>query len=221
MIQLKGKVAGMLQCIVPDNIEEEEILRELGELASAGKKLLEGNSVVMDMKGRAVSFDLMEKICRTFVNPSGSKVISWIILDADSHEMFKRAGLSLGEPNVKALVRGKYAFGSQQGFLFTGTLRGGQRIEHDGDVIVAGHANTGSEILATGHVVILGWLKGLVHAGCSGNNNMSVSARLLESGQVRIGNKVGLIDRSSSFWGKSCIVTVVDKEVLIAEWPVV
>lgn len=219
MIQLKGKVAGMLQCVVPDDTDEDQMLKELGELASAGKKLLDGNSVVMDMKGRPLSFALMKRIWDVFIEPSGGKVISWIILDAASQDPLKRMGVSMGEP--KAPRRGGPAAANMTGLLFTGTLRGGQKIEHDGDVIVAGHANTGSEILATGHVVVLGWLKGLVHAGCGGDRDMSVAARSLESGQVRIGNKVGLIDRSSSFWGKPSIVTVSDEEVLIAEWPAI
>lgn len=220
MIQLKGKMAGVLQCVVPDDIDEGAMLCELGELASSARaKLLRDNSVVMDMKGRPVSASLMEKIYGVFVEPSGCRVISWIILDAVSFEVLKKLGMPLGEP--KLTQRRTAINDNPPGLLFTGTLRGGQKIEHDGDVIVAGHANTGSEVSAAGHVVVLGWLKGLVHAGCNGNNGMSVSARSLEAGQVRIGNKVGLIDRSSPFWGKSSIVTVSDEEVLIAEWPAI
>lgn len=219
MIKLKGKVSGMLQCLVPDDTDEEQMLRELGEVALAGKRMLEGNNVVMDMCGRALSFGLMEKICEQFIEPSGCKVVGWVVLDVASQEVLKKTGVQLGEP--KTLTRGKAASGATAGLLFTGTLRGGQRIEHDGDVLVAGHANTGSEILATGHVVVLGWLKGLVHAGCNGNNSMSISARLLESGQVRIGNKVGLIEGNSSFWGKAALITVSEDEVLISEWPAI
>lgn len=218
MIQLKGKSAGIVQCIVPDDTDENTVLRELDELAVAGKKLLDGNGVVMDMRGRSVGFDLIGKIWERFIEPSGCRVVSWIILDAASHEVLKRSAIPLGEPKVQP--RGA-AVMTSPGLLFTSTLRGGQKIEHDGDVIVAGHANTGSEILATGHVVVLGWLKGLVHAGCDGNTSVSVAARSLESGQVRIGNKVGLIDRSSTFWGKPSIVTVSDDEVFIAEWPLI
>lgn len=219
MIQLKGKKAGMLQCIVPDDAGEAEMLAGLSELASAGMKLLRGSDVVMDMRGRPVSLDLIGKICGVFLEPAGCRAVSWIILDASSQEALKKIGLPLGEP--KTSQRGRASSLGAHGLLFTGTLRGGQKIEHSGDVIVAGHANTGSEILAEGHVVVLGWLKGLVHAGCGGDNNMSVAARSLESGQVRIGNKVGLIDRQSPFWGRSSIVTASDEEILIAEWPAI
>lgn len=219
MIQLKGKRAGMLQCIVPDDTGDDEMLAGLGELASAAMKLLRGSDVVMDLKGRPVGLDLIGKICGVFLEPAGCRAVSWIVLDASSQETLKKIGLPLGEP--KAAAKGRASAAGAPGLLFTGTLRGGQKIEHAGDVIVAGHANTGSEILAEGHVVVLGWLKGLVHAGCGGDNNVSVAARSLESGQVRIGNKVGLIDRQSPFWGRSSIVTASDEEVLIAEWPAI
>lgn len=209
----------MLQCVISDDIGEDEMIRGLGEFVSAGVKLLKGSEIVMDMKGRPVSLDLIGRISEVFLVPAECRAVSWIVLDASSHSALKKIGLPLGEPKVSQKNRASAA--GAPGMLFTGTLRGGQKIEHGGDVIVAGHANTGSEILADGHVVVLGWLKGLVHAGCNGNNSMSVAARSLESGQVRIGNKVGLIDRQSPFWGRPSIVTVGDEEVLIAEWPAI
>lgn len=219
MIKLKGKTAGMLQCVIPDDMEEDEMLRALSEFVSAGANLLKDSEIVMDMKGRPVNLDLIGRISDVFLVPAECRAVSWIVFDASSYDTLKKIGLPLGEPKI--LQNKKAAAEGVPGMLFTGTLRGGQKIEHEGDVIVAGHANTGSEIWAGGHVVVLGWLKGLVHAGCAGNNNMSVAARSLESGQVRIGNKVGLIDRQSPFWGRSSIVTVSDEEVLIAEWPAI
>jgi septum site-determining protein MinC len=207
----------MLQCIVPEDADDATMLAWFDQVLAGGLKLLEGNLVVMDMGGRPLDLALIAKIYARFLEPANCRVASWIVLDGASQDMMKRIGLPTGEPKLPA--KGKNAPKAKQGLLFSGTLRGGQRIEHDGDVIVAGHANTGSEILATGHVVVLGWLKGLVHAGCEGDEEMSVTARSFESGQVRIGRKVGLVDKSSHFWGKSAVVTVSDGEVVIGEWP--
>lgn len=219
MVQLKGRQGGMIQCIVPEELDEAAMMDGFVKLLDSGVKLLKGNSVVMDMRGRQVDFTLIEKIYERFIEPAECKVVSWIVLDGASQDMLKKVGLPTGEP--KATPKGSGARAPQGGLLFTGTLRGGQKIEHDGDVIVAGHANTGSEILATGHVVVLGWLKGLVHAGCGGDDSMSVSARSFESGQVRIGRKVGLVDKESHFWGNPAVVTVNGDEVVIGEWPAI
>lgn len=56
------------------------------------------------------------------------------------------------------------------------TLRSGSSIHFDGDVIVFGDVNPGAQIVAGGNVVVLGSLKGEVHAGAAGDENAFVFA---------------------------------------------
>ena len=46
-----------------------------------------------------------------------------------------------------------------------GILRSGQCIEYPGSVVIIGDVNPGSQVLAGGNVIVLGTLKGMVHAG--------------------------------------------------------
>ena len=69
------------------------------------------------------------------------------------------------------------------------------------------------------NVTVIGRICGLVHAGCGGSDEMTVVTRSLEAGQVRIGTKVGMIDRGSPFWGKAVTVRISDNEVQVAPWP--
>jgi septum site-determining protein MinC len=94
-------------------------------------------------------------------------------------------------------------------------------VEHHGDVIIAGHVNDGAEVLSSGHVTVLGRLKGLVHAGCGGDETTSVIARSMEALQVRIGSKIGSLDRKAIWWGKMVIAKVNEGSVYIDYWPVV
>ena len=48
------------------------------------------------------------------------------------------------------------------------TLRSGQRIECEGDVVVLGDVNDGAEIIAGGSIAVMGTLRGLAHAGGNG-----------------------------------------------------
>ena len=98
-------------------------------------------------------------------------------------------------------------------------MRGGQKIAHDGDVIVIGNVNQGAEISASGNVTVIGRLNGLVHAGCGGDDGKTIVARSLETGQIRIGTKVGIIDKSSIFWGKSVFIKISENEVQVIPWP--
>lgn len=71
-----------------------------------------------------------------------------------------------------------------------GSLRSGQKISHNGSVVVLGDVKPGGEIFATGNVIILGALKGLVHAGYNGNTDCYVAALELSPAQMRIANLI-------------------------------
>ena len=137
----------------------------------------------------------------------------------DSRRFASRcSGVSCCTWSSNGSARGRRTAGA---LLYASNLRGGQKIVHDGDVIITGHVNVGAEVSADGHIVVLGKLQGLAHAGCRGDETASVSARSFESGQVRIGHRVGLIDKSSDIWGKSVVITVNGDEVLLTEWPAI
>ncbi len=50
------------------------------------------------------------------------------------------------------------------------TVRGGQAINYTGNIVIIGDVNPGAEIYAAGNVLVLGALKGHVHAGVGGND---------------------------------------------------
>jgi septum site-determining protein MinC len=77
--------------------------------------------------------------------------------------------------------------------LWQRTLRSGQSIHHPGHVIVIGDVNPGAEIVAGGHVVVWGRLRGTVHAGATGDEAATVCALDLSPTQLRI---AGYITRS-------------------------
>lgn len=67
-----------------------------------------------------------------------------------------------------------------------GTLRGGQALHHDGNIVVVGDVNPGTELVATGDVVVFGRLLGVAHAGAQGDANARVYALHLDATQLRI-----------------------------------
>jgi septum site-determining protein MinC len=73
-----------------------------------------------------------------------------------------------------------------------GTVRNGQRIYYEGNVVVIGDVNPGGEIIAGGNILVMGTLRGVAHAGATGNHNAVVVAFSLQPTQVRIG---GIIAR--------------------------
>ena len=69
-------------------------------------------------------------------------------------------------------------------------LRSGQTIKYSGSVVVMGDVNPGSEVVADGNVVVLGSLKGLAHAGASGDESCFVLANILQPVQLRIASVI-------------------------------
>lgn len=69
-----------------------------------------------------------------------------------------------------------------------GSLRSGQSINFNGSVVVIGDVNPGSKIVAEGNIIVLGKLKGVVHAGCYGNKDCFICALHMMPTQLIIGD---------------------------------
>lgn len=72
------------------------------------------------------------------------------------------------------------------------TIRNGQRVSYDGDVVILGDVNPGAEIIASGNIAVMGTLRGMAHAGATGNQKAVVAAFNLQPTQLRI---AGIITR--------------------------
>ena len=66
------------------------------------------------------------------------------------------------------------------------TLRSGQVVNYEGNVVIIGDCHTGSEIHATGDITVWGILSGIAHAGSSGNTRAKIRALKMNAIQLRI-----------------------------------
>ena len=148
MIHLKGIQTGILRCVVPEELSEKKILEEFEELTVSGKSLLEGSSVIMDLQGRSFGAALVAKIWKYFIEPTGCSVISWAVTDPETAAALQRMGMDVGDIDNRSRKERPSSRKGSKALLYTGTLRGGQKIMHEGDVIITGHVNVGSEISA-------------------------------------------------------------------------
>ena len=209
----------MVRCVIPEELEHTEIAAAFQGVVSQGQGLLPGCRVVLDFGARPLTEEVVCSILSEFVFPSGVEVVAWITYDAASQDSLKRVGLAATEPVAQAPTGNRKAMGP--GLILHRSLRSGQRVEHRGDVIIAGHVNDGAEVFASGNVTVLGRLNGLVHAGYDGNESVAVVARSMEALQVRIGGKIGSLERGALWWGKKVIAKVEDDTVIIDYWPTI
>ncbi|WML47386.1 septum site-determining protein MinC [Neobacillus sp. PS3-34] len=65
-------------------------------------------------------------------------------------------------------------------------IRSGQILEVPGDLLLIGDVNPGGTVMAGGNIFIMGALKGIAHAGCTGNDQAVIAASSMKPAQLRI-----------------------------------
>ncbi|HEU24375.1 MAG: septum site-determining protein MinC [Mesoaciditoga sp.] len=70
------------------------------------------------------------------------------------------------------------------------TVRSGQAIVHDGDIMLIGNLNDGGEIIAGGNVVVIGEARGVIRAGSRGNEEAIIYAVIMSPELIQIANYV-------------------------------
>jgi septum site-determining protein MinC len=121
--------------------------------------------------------------------------------------LLEASGLSLqrivGEADPASLVESNFSRHEWDQFIPTitvkKTVRSGQRLVFEGNLVIMGDVNPGAEIIASGDIIVLGTLRGTAHAGAEGDSSARIYAFDLDPVQIRIG---GVITRSPEPRGK-------------------
>ncbi len=70
------------------------------------------------------------------------------------------------------------------------TLRSGQKAVYPGNIVLWGDLNPGSELEAEGDVLVLGTVRGRIHAGCNGNTEAQIYCQSLHPTVLRIADEI-------------------------------
>lgn len=95
------------------------------------------------------------------------------------------------------------------------TLRSGASIQFEGHVVVLGDVNPGAEIIATGNIAVMGSLRGVAHAGATGERNATVSAYHLAPTQLRIADLVARSPEGTEDWRGPEIAKIKDNQLMV------
>lgn len=214
-IVLKGAGYG-IRMIFPEGGSEDVLLAELERLFSESSLLSGSLGVALDFQGRKISRYFIQKILSDYVWARRMKILSWISLDGETQDDLRGMGVATGEPVPERSERREKTSGGA--LLLNRSLRSGQRVEHDGDVILIGHVNDGAEVMASGNICVWGRLKGVAHAGLDGEEDRTVIAGQFEARQVRIGGKVSSpLGSEMEWWGKPVIIALENNSLVVRE----
>ena len=71
------------------------------------------------------------------------------------------------------------------------TVRAGEVIESNGDIVVIGDVNPTAQLTAYGDIYVIGNLRGIAHAGCRGDKNAIIYAMNMNPVMLKIADKIG------------------------------
>lgn len=78
--------------------------------------------------------------------------------------------------------------------IIDGSLRGGRKVEFEGTLVILGDVNAGAEVIAQDNIIVLGTIRGLAHAGATGNRKAIIAANEIDAPQIRIADIVKEIE---------------------------
>lgn len=209
-----------IKLILPESMTDKELLSWLINIPPNVYKMSEGHGIAFDFGERSCSRNLILHMLQSIVWEKELNIIAWLSTNPESVKLLTSAGLCVNEPVQEIDIPRKDTEHRHAGMLkvvYT-SMRSGQSVNTDGDVLVWGHLNPGAEIKAGGSVTVAGRLLGVVHAGAFGREDVFVWAGSFETPQVRLGNKLCYADpKSTKCWRKGVLITLEDGEPVIRE----
>ncbi|MGI6174835.1 MAG: septum site-determining protein MinC [Christensenellales bacterium] len=208
IIQFKGKGEG-LQLILHERYQYAQIKEELLRMMQSSRNFFNKDNIRIMVSGKKLEEDEQQDLSETLnsvlkteyidfetvleaqkkaeeqKNPK--EMLLYLEKEAADAELFARR-----QPEaVSAPIKDK-PLGEADSVFVCHTVRSGQRIQSEGDVVVIGDVNPGAELVAGGNIAVMGTLRGMAQAGCFGDEQAVVAANQLMPTQLRIAKKIAI-----------------------------
>lgn len=185
---------------IAEDAEQKEIISVLTKKLPDLKKLYKEEKTPMKIVGKVLKNKEIDEIQELIKEK----------IDVDiEFDMPKSLGLSSITRTFKRDI------GTSETKFHKGSLRSGQRLEAEGSIIIIGDVNSGAEVIASENIIVLGYLRGLAHAGAKGNKEAIIAAGYLDTVQIRISNIVKEIDRDEELVHTQSYVYIKDDKIII------
>lgn len=188
-VTFKGTVNG-LTIILPADGGFEEVFRQVDEKLATAGRFFKGASLAVKYRGRKLSADEEHAVMHLLVEKSGADITG--ISEEEAEAPSSRADMPEKPGKRNEIKKFLYFRGIDDGptRFYRGTVRSGQLVNYEGNVVVIGDVNPGGVVEAAGNVVVVGNLRGIVHAGSDGNKEAVVVALCLKPTQLRIADVI-------------------------------
>ncbi|WP_139490278.1 septum site-determining protein MinC [Brevibacillus dissolubilis] len=179
-VTIKGTKDGLV-FFLDDTCSFDELVTDLKEkIENSHQKILSGPLVRVSLKlGKRFCTPEQQDELTKIIRQKGNLVIHTIDADVISKEE------ALAELLKSSLQ------------IQTQTVRSGQVLEYEGDLLLLGDVNPGGTVKSTGSIYVLGALRGAAHAGIQGDKQAIIASSMMRPTQLRIAE---IISRPSDEW---------------------
>lgn len=174
LVSIKG-IRGGLVITIRDQSRFTDVLASLSKQLAAAQSFFAGASAKVALEEGTLDSQELDELER-LIGTYGMKLDRQPVQPSTSRD--NRSGEDSPEPQEDNTL------------LVRRTVRSGQRLHYDGNVVIMGDVNAGAEIVCTGDILVLGSLRGVAHAGAEGKLDATVFAFRLEPTQLRIGHLI-------------------------------
>jgi septum site-determining protein MinC len=192
-VQVKGISEGLL--VTLGDGPWEEVRKEFLEHLDQQADFLRGARLALDVGNHALKAAELGRLRKDI---SDRELSLWAVLSESmtTEQTAQTLGLAIrigrtqpdrGAPPLETTLRE-----GEQAIFVRRTLRSGFSIQHPGHVVVIGDVNPGAEIICGGDIVVWGRLRGVVHAGATGDESSVICALDLSPTQLRISDLIAL-----------------------------
>jgi|LSQX01.1.fsa_nt_gb septum site-determining protein MinC len=191
VVKIKGGRGG-LSLIIGEDAQIEAVIDGLRRHIGSSRSFFRGAALRLETSGRSLSPAELERL--TEVISELGMVIAADQPETEERQRPRRAARRDGAARpLREEQSAMDEHAEERSVLIKRTLRSGQSISFDGNVIIRGDVNPGAMVVSTGDIIVLGALRGVAHAGATGDEDAVVIAFRLEPTQLRI---AGVISRA-------------------------
>ncbi|MDM8534590.1 septum site-determining protein MinC [Clostridiaceae bacterium HSG29] len=183
IINFKGVNEGLILQI-DENADFDSIIRALEEKSKQHSSLIK-NANLVGTVGKKLNYTEKASLEKILI------------------EIFKINVLTLENFSYNKVVDNNKVKSIENDTVFIeNTLRSGNEISSDGNIVVLGDVNPGAVLKAKGNIIVFGKLRGVAYAGLNGDENAFIAANLLVPSQIRIGNIISRAPDNDGVFGE-------------------
>lgn len=189
VISFRATVNGLI-LIMREEDDFDVVYENVAKKLESSGRFFKGASLDVKYRGRKLSSEQEQILSELISQRANAEVRSFV--EDEAPNISDDVPEEPEKSTEKLKMRLLYFKGLEEGMtkFYKGTVRSGTLVSYDGNLVIIGDVNPGGEVIATGNVVVMGSLRGMVHAGADGNKEAVVTALSLQPTQLRIADVI-------------------------------